>query len=253
MNMFKLLALCVLTANCRCLSAHADQVSANQLSANQVSANPPSPEVTAHNQAIYKWVQKAQQDLAHNDLRGAHRAVQEALHLAGSQSARFADDLAPVYLRSEQYQQAAALFGPHPSMERNLSLNEAIALVKTGRLADARKCWRESQILTYHQEFKPYLISPTNARTFEASVFLYRGITDMDQNNPQNAIWALRHALPLAPTNPLLLWYYAEALAAVGRAQEARHFYLAAMKRDHGLVSQKAQAGLAKLGHTANG
>lgn len=244
--MFKFLALLVLTAGCV-------DCGGSPAFAQQVSANPLPPAAAAHDQAIYWWVQRAQQDLAHNDLRGAHLAAQEALHLAGLQSDAFADELAPVYLRSEQYQQAAALFGPYAGRNRNLSLNEAIAFVKTGRLADARKCWRESQILTYHQDLKPYLIPLTNARTFEASVFLCRGITDVDQNNPLDAVWALRHALPLAPNNPLLLWYYAEALVRVGQPQEARHFYREALQRDHGLISQKAQAGLMRLDHAATG
>jgi tetratricopeptide (TPR) repeat protein len=245
MNTFKFLALLVATAgcmNCGCLSADAQQG----------SANPEPPAAAAHDQAISKWVQKAQQDLTQNDLRGAHLAAQEALHLAGIQSDAFADELAPVYLRSEQYQQAAALFGPYPGRNRNLSLNEAIALVKIGRLTDARKCWRESQLLTYHQNFKPYLLPLSTARTFEVNVFLCRGITDVDQNNPQDGVWALRHALPLAPNNPLLLLYYAEALARVGQSQKARHFYQQAIKRDHSLVFQKAQMGLMRLDHAAN-
>ena len=241
MTMFKLFAALIINAscvNCICLPAYAQQTSA---------ATPEPPEAVAHDRTIFSWIQKAEQCLEQDDLRGAHFAAQKALRLAGGQDTRFADDLAPVYLRSEQYQQAAALFGPDTGKDGNLSLNKAIALVKTGRLADARKCWRESQILTYHRNFQPYLIPLTTAETFEASLFLCRGITDVDQNRPHSAVWALHHALPLAPDNPLLLWYYAEALARVGHPQEARHFYQEAIKRDHGLVSQKAQAGLARL------
>jgi len=209
----------------------------------------PTPEQRAHDQEIGRWVQKAEKLLEQNDLRGARLAAEEA-HPESITRSFIADDLAPVYLRSGQYERAAALFGPRPDLGHNLSLNEAIALVKTGRLADARKCWRESQMLPYHRDFVPYLPGLSSAQAFEATVFLCRGITDVDQNHPMNALWALRQALQLVPRNPLALWYYAEALAATGHAQEARHFYQAAIKLDHGVVARKAREGMARLDHS---
>lgn len=212
----------------------------------------PPPEQRAHDQEIGRWVQRAEKLLDQNDLRGARQAADEALRLSASHPESItrsflADDLAPVYLRSGQYERAVALHGPHPDLGRNLSLNEAIALVKTHRLADARKCWRESQMLPYHRDFVPYLPGLSSAKAFEATLFLCRGITDVDQNHPMNGIWALHHAVQLIPNNPLALWYYAEALANAGRSGEARHFFQAAIGRDHGPVARRAREGMARL------
>jgi len=213
----------------------------------------PTPEERAKEEAfrrpIYLLVQKAERLLERNDLWGAQQASEEALQKAGSRKGELADELAPVYLRSGQYNRAVALFGPCPDLGRNLSLNEAIALTKTHRLSDARKCWRESQIMSYHKDFMPYLPGLSSTKTFEATLFLCRGITDVDQNHPMNALWALRHALPLVPRNPLALWYYAEALAATGHAQEARRFYQEAIELDHGVVARRARKGMASLDH----
>ncbi len=209
----------------------------------------PTPEQKAHDEEISRWVQRAEKLLDQNDLRGAQQAAEEALQMAGSHKIGLADELAPVYLRTEQYERAVALFGPHPDLGRNLSLNEAIALVKTHRLAEARKCYRESATLYYHRDFKPYMPGLSSAKAFEATMFLCRGITDVDQNRPMNALWALRHALQLIPRNPLALWYYAEALAATGHTQEARRFYQEAIKIDHGVVARRAREGMARLDH----
>lgn len=214
-----------------------------------------TPEQKAHDEEISRWVQRAEKLLDQNDLRGAQQAAEEALKIANSQrpvsfwQGFLADDLAPVYLRSEQYAKAVALFGSHPDLGRNLSLNEAIALVKTHRLVEARKCYRESATLYYHRDFKPYTPGLSSAKAFEATMFLCRGITDVDQNRPMNALWALRHALQLIPRNPLALWYYAEALAATGHTQEARRFYQEAIKIDHGVAARRAREGMARLDH----
>lgn len=213
----------------------------------------PTPEERAKEEAfwrpIYLLVQKAERLLEQNDLRGARQTAEEALQMAGRRKGELADELAPVYLRSEQYDRAVALFGLRPDLGRNLSLNEAIALVKTHRLADARKCWRESQMLFSHRDFKPYLPGLSTAKSFEATMFLCRGITDVDQNRSMNAIWALHHAVQLVPTNPLALWCYAEALANASRPGEARHFFQAAIARDHGLIARRAREGMGRLGH----
>ena len=208
----------------------------------------PTPEQRAHDQEIGRWVQRAEKLLDQNDLSGARQAAEKALWIAGSHKDEFADEIAPVYLRTEQYERVVLLFGPHPDLGRNLSLNQAIALVKMGRFADARKCWRESQMLPYHKEFIPYLPGLSRAKAFEATVFLCRGIADVDQHHPMNGIWALHHALQLIPNNPLALWYYAEASANAGRPGEARRFFRAAIQRDHGLVARRARAGMIRLG-----
>lgn len=213
----------------------------------------PTPEQIAHDEEIGRWVQKAETLLEQNDLRGARQAAAEALRIADSQHPVsieriwLPDELAPIYMRSGQYERAAALFGPHPDLGRNLSINEALAFVKTHRLADARKCYRDSVLLYYHRDFKPYLPGSSNAKQVEATLFLWRGITDVDQNHPTNAIWALNQAVQLVPKNPLALWYYAEALANAGRVPEARHFFQAAIKLDHGLVARRAREGMARL------
>ena len=216
----------------------------------------PTPEQKAQDEEVSRWVQKAEKLLDQNDLRGARRAAEEALRIVGDQQpvsygqSSLADELAPVYLRAEQYGRAVALFGPHPDLGRNLSLNEAIALVKTGRLADARKCWRESQMLTYHKDLMPYLPALSSARGFEATVFLCRGIADVDQNHPASAIWALHHARQIVPSNPLALWYSGEAFAHAGQPKEARRFFLAASAHDPGLIGRKAHAGLLRLNYS---
>ena len=215
----------------------------------------PTPEQKAHDEEVSRWVQKAEKLLDQNDLRGARQAAEEALRMAGNQKpvsveqVFLADELAPVYLRTGQYERAAALFGPHPDLGHNLSLNEAIAFVKSGRLADARKCWRESQMLPYHKELIPYLPSLSSAKGFEATVFLGRGIADVDQNHPMNGIWALHHTVQLIPNNSLALWYYGEALANAGRSGEARHLFQAAIARDHGFVARRAREDITRLDH----
>lgn len=213
----------------------------------------PTPEQKARDEEIGRWVQKAQKLLEQNDLRGAQQSAEEALRLTRNQrpvsfwQGFIADDLAPVYLRTGQYGKAAALFDADPF--HAMSLNGAIAYLETGRLADARKCWRESQMLYYHRDFMPYLPGLSSAKAFEATMFLCRGITDVDQNRSMNAIWALHHAVQLVPTNPLALWCYAEALANASRPGEARHFFQAAIARDHGLIARRAREGMGRLGH----
>ena len=214
------------------------------------AANPyyPTPAEEAHDREVSQWVQKAIQLLDENDFRGAQQAADTALQVEGPErQGVIAEELAPIYLRREQYEKAAALYGPHPDVGRNLSINEAIAFVKTNRLAEARKCYRDSQMLVYHRDFQPYLPGSGSAKDVEATVFLWRGIADVDWHRPKNAVWALHHALQIIPKNSLALWYYAEALADEGRVQEARHFYKAAISEDHGIVVKGAKMGLARL------
>lgn len=216
----------------------------------------PTPEQKAHDEKVSRLVQRAEKLLDQNDLHGARQAAEEALRIAGNQKpvsdeqVLLAEKLAPIYLRTGQYKRAAALFGPHSDLGRNLSLNEAIALVKTGRLADARKCWRESQMLPYHKNVLPYLPPLSSAKGFEATVFLCHGIADVDQSHPMNGIWALHHAIQLIPNNPLALWYYGEAFANAGRSGEARHFFEAAITLDHGFVARRARESMARLDRT---
>ena len=197
---------------------------------------------------IYSEVQKSQRLLDQNDLLGAQQAAQRAVWLAGSRKGELSEELSPIYFQNSQYGKAAALFDANPF--HAMSLNAAISYLKTGRLAEARKSWRESQMLPYHRNFVPYLPGLSSAKAFEATVFLCRGIADVDQNHhPLNAVWALHRAVQLVPNNYLALWYYAEALTNAGRLSEARRSFQKAILLDHGFVSRKAQEGMARLDH----
>ena len=216
-----------------------------------VGANPApplTPEEEEHDVEAGRLVAKVQQLLKVGDFAAAHRAAETAIQLTdpGFRSLRV-EALVSYFLRSEQYGRAASLYGSNPDVGRNLSINEAIAFVKTNRLAEARKCYRSSQMLVYHRDFLPYLPQSSSAKGVEATVFLLRGIADVDGNQPENAAWALHHALQLMPRNPLALWYYAEALANEGHGREAQPFFQKAIRLDHGVVAVRARTGLARL------
>ena len=229
-----------------CEEVQAQQSSERGQAAILREPNPATPEDTAFWKPIYVLVQKSERLVEMNNLPGAQKTAEQALQMAGSRQSLIAEAVAPVYLQTGQYQKAASLFendGFHA-----MSLDAAIAFAQVGRIAEARRYYRESQMLVYYRDFKPYLPAVTNAQLFKATVFLWRGITDVDQNRPRSAIWALQHALQIIPENPLALWYYAEALADVGRKVEAQHFFQAALMRDHGLVAQSVRASMARLG-----
>ena len=218
----------------------------------QESANPPSPAETALMTKINRWAAKANERLEKNDMAGARQAAETALQIAGNHRSEIADALAPIYLRSGQYARAASLFDQHNNPSRNLSANEAIALIGMHRFAQARKCYRESQLLRLHGDSKPYLPGIASDKNFAAAIFLWRGVADVDSNHPVNGAWALHQAVQLVPRNPLALCYYADALAATAHAQEAKHFYRFAIKQDHGIIVKRAEAGLARLPQTSN-
>ena len=211
-------------------------------------AIPLSPEQKALLRRIWEATQKAESLLEQDQLRAAEQAAREAVRLSssfkGSLHPATVDVLARIYSRRGQYEQAAALFGFRAVM----NLNAAVALVKTGRLAEARKSYKEEHFLAYHPDFKPYLPGAATAGAMEATIFLGRGIVDFDQRRYASAAWALEHAVKLRPRNPLALWYYGKALAANRRAREARSYYEAAVRWDRrGRVAEQARMALAKL------
>lgn len=214
----------------------------------EVSRNPLSQEAVAYFQRISEQTQRAGRLLERNDVGGAEQAAEEALRRAGTRQPILfvANALAPVYFRTGNYEKAAELFGYHAD-PRNLSLNAAIAFVMTGRLEEARKSYKEVQLLAYHPEFKPYLPGSSTARAVEATVFLGRGFIDYDHQKYVSAAWALKHAVGLVPRNPLALCCYAEVLAKQGRAREARGYFEFATRRDNGTAGRRARAGLANL------
>jgi tetratricopeptide (TPR) repeat protein len=208
-----------------------------------------SPEEEALLRKIGDATRKAEALLEQNKLRAAEQAAQEAIRLSsslkGSLSPSTIDVLARSYSRQGKYEQAAALFGFRGVM----NLNAAVALVKTGRIAEARKSYKEAHILAYHPDLKPYMPGSASAKAVEATIFLGRGIVDFDYRRYASAAWALEHAVQLTPRNPLALWYYGKALTASHRKKEARHYYQAAVRWDRrGRIAEQARAGLAKLG-----
>ncbi len=211
-------------------------------------SRPLSPEEKALLRKIWDATQKAEALLEENKLRAAEQAAQEAIRLSssmrGSLSPSTIDALARAYSRQNKYEQAAALFGFRGVM----NLNAAVALVKTGRIAEARKSYKEAHILAYHPDLKPYLPGSANAKAVEATIFLGRGMVDFDYRRYAGAAWALQHAVELVPRNPLALWYYGKALAANRRTGEARRFYEAAVRWDkRGRIAEQARSDLAKL------
>lgn len=209
---------------------------------------PLSPEAVAYFRRISEKTQLAERLLEMNDLRGAEQAAEEALRRAGIRHPHMhiANAIAPVYFRTGNYEKAASLFG-YAADPRNLCLNAAIAFVMTGRVEEARKAYKEVQLLAYHPEFKPYLPGPATTRSVEATVFLGRGFIDYDHGRYTSAEWALQHAVRLIPRNPLALCCYAEALAKRGRVREAGMYFESAIRLDSGIMRKRARAGMTNL------
>jgi tetratricopeptide (TPR) repeat protein len=211
--------------------------------------NPLSPEEQAYFRRVSQQSQEAERLLEQDDVRGALRAAEEALRRAGRipPFIHYANTLSPAYMRAGDYEKAASLFG-FKADPRNPILNAALAFVMTGRLGEARKSYREVQLLAYHPEFKPYLPGSSTAKDVEATVFLGRGFTYNDYGKHASAVWALEHAVKLIPRNPLALCCYAEALAKRGRKPEARRDFEAAIRLDgSGTIGRRARAGLAQV------
>lgn len=208
----------------------------------------PTPAQQAREAALGRSAREAETLSARSDLPGARQAADRTLRLLARGGPRPAlapmivNDLAPIYFRCGQYKRVALLYRLYPV--REASLNAAIAFFESGQPVQARRRYRERQFLVRHQEFKPYLPATATPEGFEATLFLWRGIVDVDENRPADAAWALRRALRLLPNNPLALWYYGEALANSGRPAESRRSLQAALARDHGLVARRAAARL---------
>ncbi len=208
-----------------------------------------TPAEIAQQAAVWRSVRTAQKLLSQNNLPAARQAADATVLLLAKSKPQtipapfIIDDLAPIYFRVEQYKQLASLYTLYPSY----NLNSALAFDKSGQPALARHQYREHSLLVRHKDFKSYLPSTATPNGLEATLFLWRGIVYVDENNPASGVWALHHALKLIPHNPLALWYYAEALTNAGRSAEARPFFKAAIARDHGLVAQRAQVRLNTL------
>jgi hypothetical protein len=125
-----------------------------------------------------------------SDAQRGGRSDLPPLFVQGYLRSSIRDVLARIYSRRGEYEQAAALFG----FSGTMNLNVAVALVKTGRIAEARKPYKDVHVLAYHPDFKPYMPGSASARAMEATIFLGRGIIDFDQQRYGSATWALLQA-----------------------------------------------------------
>lgn len=208
-----------------------------------------TPEEKERRRRIGDATRRAESLLEHGRLGEAEEVAEVAVRLSserrGGLSPATTDLLARIYSQQGRYEEAAALFGFGAAM----NLNAAVALIMTGRVAEARKSYKDAHILRYHPDFKRYLPGDANARAIEATIFLGRGIVDYDFRRYGSAAWALEHAVRLVPRNPLALWYFGKALAIRKRTPEARRYLEAAVQRDKGgHIARRARADLAKLG-----
>ncbi len=214
---------------------------------------PRTPEQIALSRKIGRAFQKAEALLEQNQIGAADQAMQEAAQLRaslrGSQRQTiyspgdtFTDLQARIYFRQNKYEQAAALYGFRADPYGNLNLNTALALVKTGRVAESKKAWKGVHLLAYHDYIKPYLPGERTARDWEATLFLARGMVDFDERRYGSTAWALEHAVQRLPHNPVALWYYGRALAMKERPAEARAWFQKAVRADKiGTIANQAR------------
>src|SRR5687768_6970485 len=105
---------------------------------------PLTPEQQERHRRIGELVRRAEALLEKNDVKGAEQAANAAIALVERPEHRWPlDVLARVYLRQGRYEEAARMYGFRATM----NLTAALALVRSGRVAEARRSYKEAHIL----------------------------------------------------------------------------------------------------------
>jgi len=161
--------------------------------------------------------------------------------------------LGDIYLKGGQYQKALAAYGivgkqtkgAGAPMGPSLNLGVALAYCGLGDYEDARQYYSDKAITQYN--FAGDTINPSDMpgtdspQSLEASIYLARGIDFYVHEMNAHAADDFAAAGKLTPNNPLLNYYWGDALDRLNRPQEAIPHAQIAAERGHGALAEIAK------------
>lgn len=161
--------------------------------------------------------------------------------------------LGDIYLKGGQYQKALAAYGIVGKQTRgagapmgpSLNLGVALAYCGLGDYEDARQYYSDKAITQYSfggKKVGPSDLPGTDSpQTLKASILLARGIDFYFHEMNAHAAEDFAAAGKLTPDNPLLNYYWGDALDRLNRPQEAIPHAQIAAERGHGALAEIAK------------